>query len=151
RDAGRHIPEPGSGHRLLGRPVVRAEPGLRRPGALQPGTRPGRLRAGARPRAATTGPRWHCDDLHVHIATGLGVLGRTASTGQRIPAGDAARVHHGQQPDGHSGAAFYYDAIKGAARCDTNPAPRTCDLSAGIITDDKARTVSFRLARPDPD
>jgi YVTN family beta-propeller protein len=43
----------------------------------------------------------------------------------------------------------YYDGVLGAARCKQ---PRTrCDLSRGIVANDEARTVSFRLAEPDPE
>jgi YVTN family beta-propeller protein len=42
----------------------------------------------------------------------------------------------------------YYDGIVGASRCSK---ARPCDLSSGIVVDRSARTVSFRLGRPDPD
>jgi peptide/nickel transport system substrate-binding protein len=41
----------------------------------------------------------------------------------------------------------YYAAIAGADRC----SPQACDLSDGITADDNERTVTFHLARPDPD
>ena len=43
----------------------------------------------------------------------------------------------------------YYQAILGAPAC--HPNPRRCDLAAGIITDDAAGTVTFRLSQADPD
>ena len=43
----------------------------------------------------------------------------------------------------------YYEGILGAPACDRNP--RRCDLSAGIVTDDAAGTVTFRLSQADPD
>jgi DNA-binding SARP family transcriptional activator/ABC-type transport system substrate-binding protein/DNA-binding beta-propeller fold protein YncE len=43
----------------------------------------------------------------------------------------------------------FYHAIRGAARCSRHP--RTCDLSAGVITDERANTVTFRLVRLDPE
>ena len=46
-----------------------------------------------------------------------------------------------------SGGGFYFDTIDGAARC----RPGSCDLSAGIETDDAAGTVTFHLVEPDPD
>ena len=49
---------------------------------------------------------------------------------------------------GSSGAADY-QAINGAAACLKHPA--TCDLSHGIVADDRVGTVTFHLARPDPD
>jgi DNA-binding SARP family transcriptional activator/ABC-type transport system substrate-binding protein len=36
--------------------------------------------------------------------------------------------------------------VRGAERC----TPARCDLSAGVAVDDAARTITFRLARPDP-
>lgn len=41
----------------------------------------------------------------------------------------------------------FYSGILGASACLHNP--RRCDLSAGIATDDAARTVSFHLTAPD--
>jgi YVTN family beta-propeller protein len=49
----------------------------------------------------------------------------------------------------HSDASAYYAALRGAAKCARRPA--ACDLSAGVVTDDRAGTIVFRLARPDPD
>jgi ABC-type transport system substrate-binding protein/DNA-binding SARP family transcriptional activator len=37
-------------------------------------------------------------------------------------------------------------AIVGAAACN----PRACDLSKGVVTDDRARTITIHLAGPDP-
>ena len=44
---------------------------------------------------------------------------------------------------------FYYDAILGAPACHRNP--RRCDLTAGIVTNDAAGTVTFHLGQADPD
>jgi YVTN family beta-propeller protein len=41
----------------------------------------------------------------------------------------------------------YYDGIVGAQPCLRKP--ERCDLAAGIVTDDAARTVTFHLAAPD--
>ncbi|MFL5854115.1 MAG: ABC transporter substrate-binding protein [Solirubrobacteraceae bacterium] len=41
----------------------------------------------------------------------------------------------------------YYQGIVGAQRCATRPA--RCDLSAGIVTDARARTITIHLTRPD--
>jgi YVTN family beta-propeller protein len=41
----------------------------------------------------------------------------------------------------------FYDSIAGARRC--RELPRRCDLSAGIRTDRRARTVTIHLVRPD--
>jgi YVTN family beta-propeller protein len=43
----------------------------------------------------------------------------------------------------------YYEGILGAQACHRNP--RRCDLHAGIITNDAAGTVTFRLGQADPD
>ncbi len=43
----------------------------------------------------------------------------------------------------------YYDGIVGAARCQKGPKP--CDLSRGIVADDRAGTVTFHLVAPDPE
>ena len=49
---------------------------------------------------------------------------------------------------GHYPATFY-SQIVGAASCTRSP--KVCKLSKGIVTDDKAGTVSFHLVAPDPD
>ncbi len=41
----------------------------------------------------------------------------------------------------------FFLGISGAARC---RGPHTCDLSGGIVTDDRAGTIAFHLAAPDP-
>ena len=43
----------------------------------------------------------------------------------------------------------YYEGILGGQACHQHP--KRCDLSAGIVTSDAARTVTFHLTRPDPD
>jgi YVTN family beta-propeller protein len=43
----------------------------------------------------------------------------------------------------------YYQGIIGAQACLGHAA--SCDLSAGIVTDDRAGTVTFHLTQPDPD
>jgi YVTN family beta-propeller protein len=43
----------------------------------------------------------------------------------------------------------YYQGILGAPACSSHP--QRCDLSAGIIANDAAGTVTFHLARADPD
>ena len=42
-----------------------------------------------------------------------------------------------------------YQSITGAAACTQTPS--RCDLSRGIVADDRAGTVTFHLTRPDPD
>jgi len=51
--------------------------------------------------------------------------------------------------EGGSPGASFYSAIAGADACLARP--RVCDLSRGIVANDATRTVTFRLARPDPD
>jgi peptide/nickel transport system substrate-binding protein len=48
-----------------------------------------------------------------------------------------------------AGQPAIFDAIRGAVDCRT--AHKTCDLSGGIVADDRAGTVTFRLSRPDPE
>ena len=43
----------------------------------------------------------------------------------------------------------YYEGILGGSACIKHP--RRCDLSAGIVTNDAAGTVTFRLVQADPD
>jgi YVTN family beta-propeller protein len=47
-----------------------------------------------------------------------------------------------------SPGASYFSGITGAAACAQHPA--SCNLSAGIVTNDAAGTVTFRLTAPDP-
>jgi YVTN family beta-propeller protein len=47
------------------------------------------------------------------------------------------------------GGGFYYAGIVGADDCAARP--RRCDLSRGIVTDDRAGTITFHLRAPDPD
>ena len=49
----------------------------------------------------------------------------------------------------HSQAALFYSALQGAAACTQRPA--ACDLSRGVITDDRTGTIILRLTHPDPD
>ena len=42
-----------------------------------------------------------------------------------------------------------YGAIVGAPKCLASP--RSCDLSRGIVVDDKSGTITFHLRHPDPD
>ena len=49
----------------------------------------------------------------------------------------------------NSQQALYYLALQGAAECTQRPA--ACDLSHGVITDDRTGTIILRLTHPDPD
>jgi YVTN family beta-propeller protein len=53
-------------------------------------------------------------------------------------------LNHGGGP-----AAFFYSGIVGAASCERHP--RSCTLTHGIVTDDRAGTVTFHLTAPDPE
>jgi peptide/nickel transport system substrate-binding protein len=44
---------------------------------------------------------------------------------------------------------YYYDGIVGAARCERTP--KHCDLSRGIVTDDRTGSVTFHLTAADPE
>jgi len=70
------------------------------------------------------------------------------STGALVKARDVRHSFQRLFQLGSSGAA-YYEEIVGATACQT--APGRCDLSRGIVTDDRAGTVTFHLTRPDPD
>jgi peptide/nickel transport system substrate-binding protein len=53
------------------------------------------------------------------------------------------------KPKTEPAAADPYQAIVGADRCSKRPS--RCDLSRGIVTDDEAGAVTFRLVRSDPE
>ena len=48
-----------------------------------------------------------------------------------------------------SQVALNYSALQGAAECTQRPA--ACDLSQGVVTDDRTGTIILRLTHPDPD
>lgn len=70
------------------------------------------------------------------------------STGATLKASDVTHSFERLFAIASSGTAWY-GSIAGAATCRRRPA--RCDLSRGIVADDKARTVIFHLIRPDPD
>jgi ABC-type transport system substrate-binding protein/streptogramin lyase len=70
------------------------------------------------------------------------------STGAVVQPSDVTRSFERLFQLGSSGAA-YYQAINGAAACQA--APASCDLSPGIVADNRAGTVTFHLTQPDPD
>jgi YVTN family beta-propeller protein len=47
------------------------------------------------------------------------------------------------------GPVLYFASLIGGRRCLQRP--QQCDLSGGVVADDAANTVTFHLARPDPD
>lgn len=70
------------------------------------------------------------------------------STGASLKPSDVTHSFERLFELGSSGTS-YYQAIAGAARCQA--APRSCDLSHGIVADNRTGTVTFHLTRPDPD
>ena len=70
------------------------------------------------------------------------------STGRSVRASDVRPSIEHLFEGGSPGASFY-SAIAGADACLARP--YACDLSRGIVTNNATRTVTFRLARPDPD
>jgi YVTN family beta-propeller protein len=69
------------------------------------------------------------------------------STGRPVLAGDF-RYAFERVMDLNAQAASFLGGIVGAASCTPG---KPCDLARGIITDNAARTVTFRLTTPDPD
>jgi YVTN family beta-propeller protein len=73
------------------------------------------------------------------------------STGGTVRASDVRysfeRLFH---PRIRSVGGGFFTKLVGAAACVGHPA-RPCDLSRGIVTDDRSGTVSFHLSAPDPD
>jgi ABC-type transport system substrate-binding protein/DNA-binding SARP family transcriptional activator len=70
------------------------------------------------------------------------------STGAPVKASDLRRELERLYTT-HSQSAFYYSALRGATACTQRAA--ACDLSRGVITDDRAGTIILHLAHPDPD
>ncbi|MDQ3992456.1 MAG: ABC transporter substrate-binding protein, partial [Actinomycetota bacterium] len=70
------------------------------------------------------------------------------STGRELKASD---VRHTMERlfEGGTPQPGYYEGIVGAPRCRARP--KRCDLSAGVIPDDTAGTVTFHLRAPDAD
>ena len=70
------------------------------------------------------------------------------STGAQVRASDIRReferLFATKSPE-----ALYFSALRGAAACAQRPS--SCDLSQGVITDDRTGTIIVRLTRPDPD
>ena len=70
------------------------------------------------------------------------------STGAMVRPSDVTHSLERLFAIGSSGASWY-EAIAGASACLRHPAH--CDLSHGIVADDRTDTVTFHLTRPDPD
>jgi len=74
--------------------------------------------------------------------------GMRYSTGVPVRASDLRRELE-RLYTAHSSEASYYSALQGAAACQKHPF--TCDLSRGVIADDRDGTIIFHLTRPDPE
>jgi DNA-binding SARP family transcriptional activator/ABC-type transport system substrate-binding protein/DNA-binding beta-propeller fold protein YncE len=70
------------------------------------------------------------------------------STGISVKASDLRRELE-RLYTAHSQAALNYSALQGAAACGKRPL--ACDLSRGVITDDRTGTIILYLTHPDPD
>jgi peptide/nickel transport system substrate-binding protein len=70
------------------------------------------------------------------------------STGVPVRAGDFRRAFE-RLFRGSSPGASYYGALVGADRCQAQP--DDCRLDGGVVTNDAAGTVTFRLSTPDPE
>ena len=70
------------------------------------------------------------------------------STGSPLKASDFRRGLERVFRRGSPGVAFFAGLL-GGARCVEEP--MRCNLSRGVVADDRARTVSFRLTAPDPE
>jgi peptide/nickel transport system substrate-binding protein len=67
-------------------------------------------------------------------------------TGAPVRASDVLRGFE-RAARGSDNCAAYLNALPGAVAC---PRAGHCDLSAAILTNDRAGTVTFRLSHPDP-
>ena len=70
------------------------------------------------------------------------------STGRPVRAADVRASIERAVLVGRESLPGFFANIVGAAACAETEAP--CDLSRGIVTDERARTVMFRLRRPEP-
>jgi YVTN family beta-propeller protein len=71
------------------------------------------------------------------------------SNGQPVRPEDFRRAIERDFKQGDAIAPAYYANLVGGAACVAHPT--YCDLSRGIVTDDSAGTVTFRLVAPDPE
>lgn len=70
------------------------------------------------------------------------------STGREVRASDFTYTLERQFKAAGPAGGFYAKLV-GADACAKKP--KTCDLSKGVVADDAARTVTFKLTAPDPD
>ena len=76
------------------------------------------------------------------LRRGIGYSNGTPVRASDFRRGIQRELSFGDFPD-------YYQGILGGQACSLHP--RRCDLHAGIVTDDAAGTVTFRLGQADPD
>jgi YVTN family beta-propeller protein len=75
--------------------------------------------------------------------------GTSYSTGRPVQPADFRRALERALIINHDQGPLYYGAVVGVEACVAKP--ERCDLSRGIVTDDRTRTVTFHLRGPDPD
>jgi YVTN family beta-propeller protein len=75
--------------------------------------------------------------------------GITYSTGEPVRASDFRRAFERVFRLGNEYGAFFLESVLGARACVA--APGRCDLSQGVVSDDRARTLTIRLTTPDPE
>jgi len=100
------------------------------------------------PDLATAIPKPSEDGLSYEFTLRKGVK---YSTGQEVKPSDfKATIERQYKLPGP--VSSFYSAIKGGAECEATPeAGKVCNLSDGILADDAAMTVTFKLAKKDPD
>ncbi len=73
------------------------------------------------------------------------------SDGRRVRASDVRRGVERTFLLNDTFGALYYAGVRGADACNAALEPTSCDLSAGIETDDASGSVTFHLVAPDPE
>jgi peptide/nickel transport system substrate-binding protein len=71
------------------------------------------------------------------------------SNGEVVTPSDFPRALRRTLRLGGGGGAFLYAGLVGGESCTEEP--RTCDLSRGVVADDKTGTITFHLAAADPE
>jgi YVTN family beta-propeller protein len=76
-------------------------------------------------------------------------LGIRYSTGEPVRASDFRRAFERVLGLGNGHGASFLESLVGARACVA--APKRCDLSKGVVADDRARTLTVHLTKPDPE
>ena len=113
----------------------------RRVGRGQARQRSGRGHARPRSRDAAAGPDRRRAHVHVPAPAGDQVLERRARSRERPPARPQTRLPP------RLGGAYFYGGLVGGDAC----SEKRCDLSRGVVADDRAGTVTLHLRAPDPE